>query len=176
MSDKVSRLLEAVSFAGRAHQGQLRKDGRTPYAAHTFRVCLIVRHVFGIEDPNVLAAALLHDTIEDTTTDCDDLIEQFGPQIAQWVRALTKDKRLPDVEREELYVRELAAGGWQVHVLKLADIFDNLIDSRHLGEAGRVKTRARIRHYLDHLAAAIDSDQGRNALAIVEKQFQTIFG
>ena len=36
-------LLEAIAFAARVHQGQLRKDGRTPYASHVFRVCLIVR-------------------------------------------------------------------------------------------------------------------------------------
>src|SRR6476660_6714705 len=89
-------LLEAASFAARAHRHQLRKDGQTPYAAHPFRVCLIVRHVFGIDDPDTLTAALLHDTIEDTTTDFDDLEKQFGVKVAGWVAALTQDKRLPD--------------------------------------------------------------------------------
>ena len=45
------RLLDAVSFAARAHRHQLRKDGQTPYAAHGFRACLIVRHVFGVTIP-----------------------------------------------------------------------------------------------------------------------------
>ena len=43
-------LLEAVAFAARAHQGQIRKDGQTPYASHTFRVCLVLREIFGIAD------------------------------------------------------------------------------------------------------------------------------
>ncbi len=84
-------LLNSVAFAARAHRPQLRKDGQTPYVSHVFRVCLIVRHLFGIDDPEILTAALLHDTIEDTTTDCDDLIEQFGDQVGSWVAALSKD-------------------------------------------------------------------------------------
>ena len=102
-------LLEALSFAARAHQGQTRKDGRTPYVAHVFRVCLVVRHVFGIDDPRALMAAALHDAIEDTPTDFDDLAETFGPEVAQWAAALCKDKRRPDDEREAEYVAHLTA-------------------------------------------------------------------
>ena len=102
--DSVTRsLLEAASFAARAHRTQLRKDGQTPYASHPFRVALIVRHVFGIDDPTVLTVALLHDTIEDTTTDFDDLDARFGGQVADWVARLSKDKRLQDEPREEAY-------------------------------------------------------------------------
>src|SRR5438132_8306400 len=122
-------LLEAVSFAARAHQGQLRKDGKTPYASHVFRVCLVLRHVFGVDDPQTLTAAVLHDTIEDTTTAFDDLEEHYGAEVAQWVSLLSKDKRLPDHEREAAYAAGLASAPWQVKVCKLADIFDNLMDS-----------------------------------------------
>jgi (p)ppGpp synthase/HD superfamily hydrolase len=122
-------LLEAFSFAARCHQGQLRKDGKTPYVSHVFRVCFIVRHVFGIEDAQTLMAAALHDTVEDTTTDFDDLEEQFGPEVASWVAALSKDKRLREEDREKAYEAQLAAGPWQVKICKLADIFDNLMDS-----------------------------------------------
>src|SRR6184192_4219738 len=110
-ADAFRPLLDAVAFAARAHRHQLRKDGQTPYASHPFRVCLVLRHVFGIDDPRVLTAAVLHDTVEDTTTDCDDLVERFGPDVARWVAALTKDKRLPEDERERSYAAGLAAGG-----------------------------------------------------------------
>src|SRR5229473_1601342 len=90
-----TQLLEAVAFAARAHHGQFRKDRATPYVSHTFRVCLIARDLFGVDDPRVLAAAVLHDTVEDTTTDHDDLSERFGPEVAAWVASLSKDKRLP---------------------------------------------------------------------------------
>jgi guanosine-3',5'-bis(diphosphate) 3'-pyrophosphohydrolase len=148
-------LLEALSFSARAHRHQLRKDGQTPYAAHPCRVCLIVRHVFGFDEPRVLQAAALHDTIEDTTTDFDDLIERFGPEVAGWVAVLSKDKRLKDAEREAAYARGLAEADWPVKVCKLADIFDNLLDSRAISPAGRRKGFARSRFYLDALSLGL---------------------
>src|SRR5262249_31371428 len=111
-------LLEAVAFAARAHHHHLRKDGRTPYASHVFRVCLVVRHVFGIDDPKTLTAAVLHDTVEDTTTDHDDIAEQFGREVADWVGLLSKDKRLPEDAREQAYCDQLARAPWQVKVCK----------------------------------------------------------
>jgi guanosine-3',5'-bis(diphosphate) 3'-pyrophosphohydrolase len=147
------KLLEAVAFAARAHRHQLRKDGETPYASHVFRACLTLRHVFGIADVAVLTAAVLHDTIEDTTTDYDDLQEQFGDQVAGWVAALSKDKALPDPEREEKYRRTLAAAPWQVKACKLADVFDNLHDSGKMRTQGPAKVLRRSREYLDALNA-----------------------
>ena len=123
-------LLEAVAFAARAHRHQLRKDGQTPYHSHVFRVCLVAREVFGIDDLPTLTAAVLHDTIEDTTTDHDDLADKFGNDIADWVAALSKDKRLAEAPREQAYCEQLARAPWQVKVCKLADIADNLMDAK----------------------------------------------
>src|SRR5438128_6484259 len=99
----VRPLLEALAFAARAHQRKLRKDGATPYVSHVFRVCLVLRHVFGIDDGQALTAAALHDTLEDTDTDFDDLKGEFGDEVAGWVAALSKDKRLPEEQREQAY-------------------------------------------------------------------------
>lgn len=125
-------LLEAIAFAARTHQGQRRKDGQTPYVSHVFRVCLLVRELFGVSDPAVLAAAVLHDTVEDTDTDHDELARQFGREVADWVAALSKDKRLPEESREQAYGEALAQAPWQVQVCKLADIVDNLLDTDRL--------------------------------------------
>jgi (p)ppGpp synthase/HD superfamily hydrolase len=146
-------LLEAISFAARVHQGQLRKDQRTPYAAHPFRVCLVLRHVFGIDDEAALTAAVLHDTIEDTTTDFDDIRERFGEAVASWVAALSKDKRREEGEREEEYRAALAAAPWQVKACKLGDVFDNLLDSQHFPPEKRRRTMEHARLYL----AALDT-------------------
>jgi len=158
-------IFEAAAFAARAHRHQVRKDRETPYVSHVFRVCLVVRQVFGFDDPRVLAAALLHDTIEDTATDCDDLIERFGPDVARWVAALTKDMRLPHDDREAAYVRTLAAADWQVKVCKLADVYDNLADSRHLPDAGRRRTAAKSRLYLDAVRTSLPT-QAQEALRL----------
>src|SRR5271163_480939 len=98
--EPLTRLLRAASFAARAHRHQLRKDGHTPYVSHVFRVCLTVRHVFGVDDETALTAALLHDTIEDTATDFDDIEKEFGAEVAQSVKFLTKDMREREADRE----------------------------------------------------------------------------
>jgi guanosine-3',5'-bis(diphosphate) 3'-pyrophosphohydrolase len=162
-------LLEAVAFAARAHHGQIRKDGKTPYASHVFRVCLILRHVFGLDDPAMLMAALLHDTIEDTTTDFDDIREHYGPEVAEWVACLSKDKRLQDEEREEQYCAALATAPWQVKACKLADIFDNLLDSGYLSAERRRRTVKRTRLYLEALAQPGLPDAIRQAGQLVAR-------
>jgi guanosine-3',5'-bis(diphosphate) 3'-pyrophosphohydrolase len=151
--DVPQNLLDAIAFTARAHRYQLRKDDKTPYASHAFRVCLILRHVFGITDERILTAAVLHDTVEDTTTDYDDLHERFGAEVAEWVGILSKDKRLRENEREAAYMAGLAKAPWQVKACKLADMLDNLLDSTHLRADQRTKTEGRLRGYL----AALDA-------------------
>ena len=120
---------EAASFAARAHRNHLRKDERTPYVAHVFRVAMTVRHVFGCEDQVALTAALLHDTVEDTTTDYDDLLERFGPDVADCVAALTKNMALPEHLREPEYDQRLSRADWRTRLVKLADQYDNFCDA-----------------------------------------------
>jgi guanosine-3',5'-bis(diphosphate) 3'-pyrophosphohydrolase len=119
---------EAASFAARQHRHQVRKDGRTPYVAHPVRVMLAASQVFGCADEVVLCAALLHDTIEDTTTDYEDLHDKFGREVADCVSALTKNMALPEPEREREYDARLARADWRARLIKLADAYDNLCD------------------------------------------------
>lgn len=151
IADAHRPLLEAIAFAAVAHRSQLRKDGQTPYVSHVFRVCMVLRHVFGIDDRTALTAAALHDTIEDTTKDFDDLEKQFGKDVASWVAALSKDKRLPEPERERAYEQQLQRAPWQVKVCKLADVFDNLLDAIHLTPEQRARSLKNAHRYLDAL-------------------------
>jgi (p)ppGpp synthase/HD superfamily hydrolase len=141
MSDKSTLWREAAGFAARKHAGQLRKDKQTPYIAHPFRVAMTVRDIFGIDDSTALAAALLHDVIEDTTADYDDLEEQFGKEVADVVAALTKDMRMPDAARERAYDEQLAKSPWQARAVKLADVYDNVVDC--IDERMRAKATAK---------------------------------
>ena len=170
MSDLV---LKAISFAARAHRHQLRKDGMTPYISHPMRVMFIARDLFGVTDPKILAAAVLHDTIEDTTIDYDDLKEQFGEEVATWVAALTKDTRLPEDERERVYGEALISGGNPVIFCKLADMYDNLKDSSNLSPAAQHKTLARVRYYLDQIKPGTRNDS-ETACQIVEQALKDI--
>jgi guanosine-3',5'-bis(diphosphate) 3'-pyrophosphohydrolase len=118
----------AASFAARAHEHQKRKDGRTPYAAHPFRVAMTIALEFGETDEQVMAAALLHDVIEDGDTDFDELAEEFGELVAGVVAALSKDARLPEHQREPAYDAQLARADWRARLIKLGDVYDNLSD------------------------------------------------
>jgi (p)ppGpp synthase/HD superfamily hydrolase len=122
-------VLRAIGFATRKHLGQWRKDGATPYAAHPIRVMLTVLREFGETDPETLAAAALHDTIEDSTTDFDEVAGEFGGVVASYVAVLTKDKRLPQERREDAYFEGLARAPLAAKLCKVADTLDNLRDS-----------------------------------------------
>lgn len=154
MSISFDHVQKAAAFAARAHQGQKRKDGETPYLSHVFRVCLILRDRFGFDDPRMLCAALLHDTLEDTTKDFDDLAKEFSSEVAEWVALLTKDSRLPEHDREDSYLRGLLSAPWQVKACKLADVYDNLTDSGSQPAQAQAKTLKKTKHYLDGLSQA----------------------
>src|SRR5688572_22098214 len=137
----------AISFAARKHQGQVRKDKATPYFAHPVRVMLCVLRELGESDPDALAAAVLHDTIEDTTTDFDDIAEEFNEKVARYVALLTKDKRLGEDEREERYFDGLKDAPRPVRLCKVADTIDNLRDCAKGGD--RPKTVAKAQKLID---------------------------
>ncbi|MEE8459600.1 MAG: HD domain-containing protein [Phycisphaerales bacterium] len=129
----------AAALAAAAHRHQVRKDtSRTPYFSHPARVAMIVAIRFGCTDDQVLAAALLHDVIEDTTVDYDDLLKDFGGQVADIVACLSKDPRFVEHERERLYDEQLAKGSWQARLVKLADVYDNLADAPDDGVSHRM--------------------------------------
>jgi len=152
----------AASLAARAHGPQMRRDGATPYASHPVRVALTVALVFGVTDETVVTAALLHDVIEDTTLDYDDLLKAFGQPVADLVAALSKDPRLVEPRREARYDEQLGAAAWQAKLIKLADVYDNFHDSDAAG-------RARIRDKVERaLALARGVPECSRAVEIVE--------
>lgn len=144
---------EAVSYAARAHRNQLRKDGKTPYVAHVVRVAMTTLVVFGCIDSVAIQSAILHDTIEDTSTDYEDIESRFGSDVAACVSCLTKNMALPESTREKEYTSRLAEGPWQARLVKLADCYDNLCDLPDLPEAQRNKKK---RDALDRCHHALD--------------------
>ena len=86
-------ILKAAHFAAQKHRDQRRKDKEvSPYINHQISVAKIISEIGNIEDPKVLAAALLHDTIEDTETTVDELINNFGERVCSLVQEVTDDK------------------------------------------------------------------------------------
>ena len=120
---------QACDLAARRHQHQRRDNALTPYVSHPMRVALTLSAIFGVHDERILAAALMHDLIEDTTVDYDELAERFDPEIAGWVSAMSKDMRMEHDAREAAYDEQLAAAAWPARLIKLGDVFDNLSDA-----------------------------------------------
>jgi len=158
----------ASAFAARAHRHDVRNDGRTPYFSHPARVALTVAAIFECRDEAVLAGALLHDVLEDTKADYDDLDHHFGRRVADIVSCLSKDKRSIEARREQEYDQRLESGPWEAKLIKLADVYDNLADAdtdetcrSMLDRADRALAVAggdqRLQHAVDLLTRLADS-------------------
>jgi (p)ppGpp synthase/HD superfamily hydrolase len=158
----------AASFAARAHAGQFRRDGITPYFCHVARVAMAVSAIFGCSDDASIAAAFLHDTIEDTPTDYDDLAKHFGKPIAGCVAALTKNMALPQSARERDYDRRLAAADWRARLIKLADTYDNFLDAATATKRKKARDKCRRAIALARADAKSHPETAR-AIAIVKK-------
>jgi (p)ppGpp synthase/HD superfamily hydrolase len=123
-------VLHATQFAIRAHGEQKRKYTGDPYILHTLEVAEIVAR-WGMSD-DVIAAAILHDTIEDTTTSYETLLVAFGPRVATFVREMTDiyaDPRLGNrTYRKERELARLADVSYEAQTIKLADGISNTRD------------------------------------------------
>ncbi len=117
----------ALDFATAKHAGQTRKYTGEPYILHPIAVADIVRST-GTRDL-VIAAALLHDVLEDTDTTVADLIAAFGDEIARLVIEVTDVSRPEDgsrAARKAIDRAHLARGSSDAHTIKLADVIDNV--------------------------------------------------
>ncbi len=152
---------DAIRFAAWKHTHQVRKDGKTPYISHPFRVMTQLAVGLGITDPEILAAAVLHDTIEDTTADYDDLYHKFGKRVADMVAILTKDKRRFDTDREDEYFALLEKAPAGVKLIKMSDTLDNLLDATTLSPEGAAKAADKGERLLGIYAGKIPAEHAK---------------
>jgi guanosine-3',5'-bis(diphosphate) 3'-pyrophosphohydrolase len=125
----IAIIVKAAAFAADKHRMQRRKDAdASPYINHPLALAHLLASEGGIDDPVVLAAALLHDTIEDTETSADELRAAFGDEVAAIVLEVTDDKSLPKEERKRLQVEKGAAKSAGAKLVKIADKTCNLRD------------------------------------------------
>ena len=134
----------ALVIAERAHREAVRADGVTPYIAHPMVVAAVVRAAGGNE--TAVAAALLHDVIEDTPAKPSELIELVGEEVADLVVELTFPANMPD--RRRRMIERVPSMSPAARLIKLADIYCNLSDLPRAGwEADKVA------RYYRHLLA-----------------------
>lgn len=153
--DPIHQYATAVLYAFRLHDGQVRKDrDQTPYIAHPLRVAERLR-AHGVTDSDLLAAAVLHDTIEDCGTSYERLSAHFGERVAGLVAELTNDKRLPKAESKRQMLEDLPRHSAAARTVKLADRLDNLEDME-----GSDWDLARRRDYVEESALLLSACRG----------------
>jgi guanosine-3',5'-bis(diphosphate) 3'-pyrophosphohydrolase len=127
-SSPTAALLTAIAFAADRHRDQRRKDAAaSPYINHPIALALLLSQN-GIDDLVVLQAAILHDTIEDTETTYEDIVERFGQEVADVVMEVTDDKSLQKAQRKQAQVDHAPHKSRAAALVKLADKTSNLRD------------------------------------------------
>ncbi|KAK7095949.1 hypothetical protein V1264_005302 [Littorina saxatilis] len=125
----VAEVIRCADFAAIKHKDQRRKDPeKTPYINHPIGVAHILTHEGGITDLQVIQAALLHDTVEDTETTYEELVDVFGKEVADLVMEVTDDKNLSKQERKQFQIEHAPHTSHKAKLVKLADKLYNLRD------------------------------------------------
>ena len=123
------KLTHAALFAARHHAGQTRRGGDIPYINHCLSVAAMVADSGADED--VVAAALLHDVVEDTVATNTDLDHTFGPRVAEVVAEVTDDpdwSALSTVERKTKQIGKMQRASKPAKLIKIADQVSNVAD------------------------------------------------
>ena len=122
-------ILKAAHFAAEKHRDQRRKDeNASPYINHPISVALAIAQIGGVDDPEILAAALLHDTLEDTDTSPEELEAEFGKKVCKYVLEVTDEKTLPKDERKKRQIEHAKKISKGAALIKLGDKISNVTD------------------------------------------------
>lgn len=165
-----TRLIAALDYAAQQHRDQRRKGAEAaPYINHPIALLRILAVEAGIEDTDVLAAAVLHDVIEDCSGEHQQFIAQrraeigtqFGARVLELVEAVTDDKALPKAQRKQAQVEHAAHLPREAKLVKLADKTANVRDIA--SSPPKDWEPARIAAYFDWAQAVVDAMRGTDA-------------
>lgn len=125
----INNFVHALAFSATKHRDQRRKDVEaSPYINHPISLVDVLVNEGGVLNWDVLCAALLHDTIEDTETTAEELTQAFGKNVASIVLEVTDDKSLPKAERKLQQIVHAPHSSHEAKLVKLADKICNLRD------------------------------------------------
>lgn len=154
-------ILKALRFAALKHRGQQRKGGtHPPYINHPIDVTETLWRTGGVRDAATLAAALLHDIVEDTGTRPDEIREAFGEEVLALVMEVTDDKSLPKAERKQNQIKTAPHKSPRARQIKLGDKISNVYEIAH--DPPGDWSFERRREYLDWTEQVIDGLRGQN--------------
>nr|QBK85866.1 MAG: HD domain protein [Marseillevirus LCMAC101] len=121
-------LLKAACFAAEKHKYQRRKGDDSSYICHPLGVAQILQWSGRAASIDLLVAAILHDTVEDTDATLEEIEREFGAKVAGYVREVTDDKSLPKLERKKLQIEHARHASREAQLIKLADKIHNCSD------------------------------------------------
>lgn len=171
-SPDIGRVLSAAQFAAHKHREQRRKDAdASPYVNHPIALANVLCNEGGIQDSVILAAALLHDTLEDTETDYEELRGQFGDEVADVVVEVTDTKWLSKEARKRLQISKASHSSERARAVKLADKICNLRDILASPPAGWSLQRKQ--EYFDWAKKVVDGVRG--AHPELERRFDALY-
>ena len=127
-------LNKAIIYAVEKHSGQLRKGTHIPYIVHPMEVMAILNEMRA--GMTVMIAGVLHDTIEDTSATVDDIINNFGEDVAELVASHTEDKSKTWFQRKSAGLEHLREGSFELKCLVLADKLSNI---RNMARDARIE-------------------------------------
>lgn len=129
MNESTGLILKALRFSAEKHNEQRRKDAKSsPYINHPIQVAETLWTVGEVRDVTLLVASVLHDTIEDTGTQPEEIRAEFGEEVLALVLEVSDDKRLPKPVRKRLQVEMASYKSHSARLLKLADKICNVRD------------------------------------------------
>lgn len=156
-------VVRALEFAAGKHRYQRRKDRESsPYINHPIALVHILCHEGGVVDAEILCAALLHDTVEDTATTLEELEREFGPVVRSLVEEVSDDKTLPKERRKQLQIEHAPRLSVKARHVKLADKISNLRDLASSPPAGWSLERRQ--EYFDWAKRVVDQIRGTHQL------------
>ena len=123
----MNRIEQAIVYATLWHQGQCRKGTDTPYITHPLKT---MSYLIAMDaDEDLVIAGLLHDVLEDTNTQAEEIEKLFGENVVELVTAHSENKSLPWKRRKEMTIDECKHAPRAVRMLIMADTMANLADT-----------------------------------------------
>jgi GTP diphosphokinase / guanosine-3',5'-bis(diphosphate) 3'-diphosphatase len=165
-------LAKALNFAAQKHIDQKRKgEHEEPYIVHLTEVAELLADATRGNDATVVAAGLLHDTIEDTGTTKAELVAAFGQNIADIVAECTDDKSLPKAERKRIQIIHAEHASPRAKMVKMADKISNMHAILESPPAGWDETRKL--EYFHWAKQVVDNCRGVNER--LEQKFDAMY-
>lgn len=163
----------AIAFAAQAHEGQIRKGSDTPYIVHPMETAAICSTI--TTDPEILAAAVLHDTVEDTSATIEDIEREFGCRVAFLVAGESENKREDkpagetwEIRKQEALDHLADADDVAIRIICLGDKLSNIRAMQrdwadkgaNLWDRFNQKDPAKHAWYYESIASILEKDLG----------------